>query len=70
MKTLHSLEQKHFIRISEDADINSPSLPGSPLSLKVFKSWIADAAQTPSVSLTEAKQQWAGKRKQLQQLAK
>jgi len=70
MKTLHSLEDKHFIKISDDADLNSPALAGSPLSLKAFKSWIADAEVTPAISLTEARKKWAGKRKQLQQLTK
>jgi hypothetical protein len=70
MKTIHSLEQKHLIKIVDDADMSSPSLPGSPLSLKAFKNWIADAESMPFVSLKDAKTKWAGKRKQLQQLLK
>lgn len=70
MKTLHSLEDKHFIKISDDADLNSPALPGKPLSLKAFKSWIADTETSSTVSLKDAKAKWAGKRKKLQLLSK
>ena len=64
MKALHSLEEKHLIKIGEDADMSSPSLPGTPLSLKAFKNWIANAEETTTISLTQAKTKWAGKRKQ------
>jgi hypothetical protein len=70
MKTIHSLEQKHLVKIVDDADMDSPSLPGAALSLKAFKSWIADAESMSSVSLKDAKTKWSGKRKQLQQLLK
>ncbi|MEP7376003.1 MAG: hypothetical protein ABI675_21585 [Chitinophagaceae bacterium] len=70
MKTLHSLQEKHLIKIAGDADINSPALPGSPLSLSAFKNWIAAAESMPSVSLKDAKTKWAAKRKKLLHLSK
>ena len=68
LKALRDLETKHFISIIEHSDIDSPSLPGASLSLNEFKSWINDAEQTSTVSLTEVKEKWAGKRKQHQDL--
>jgi hypothetical protein len=70
LKTLRDLETKHFISILENSDIDSPSLPGKPLSLNEFKNWIKDAEQTSTVSLTEAKEKWANKKIQLQKLIK
>ncbi len=68
LKALHALEERHFIRIVDDSEINSPSLPGKALSIKAFKLWINEAEDKPSVNLKEAKAKWAGKRKQLQKL--
>ena len=70
LKTLHTLEEKNFIRIVEDADLDSPALPGSLLPLKAFKQWIADAEKNDTISLKEARKKWAGKRKQLQKLTR
>lgn len=70
LKALHALEEKHHIKIIDDADLDSPSLPGPPLSLKAFKEWIAKSEETPTVSLKEAKSKWAEKRKQLQKLTR
>ena len=50
--------------------LHSPTLPGSPLTLKTFKTWIADAEATTTVSLKNAKEKWAGKRKQLVKFTK
>jgi hypothetical protein len=68
LKTLHSLEEKHFIRIVEETSFDSPALPGVQLNLKAFKNWISDAENAPTVDLKEAKAKWASKRKQLQKL--
>jgi len=68
LKILHTLEEKKIIRIIEDADLDSPVLPGSPLPLKAFKQWITDAGSNDTISLKEARKKWAGKRKQLQKL--
>jgi hypothetical protein len=66
LRAIHALEEKHFIRIVENADFESPALPGAALSLKAFKTWISDAENTPTIDLKEAKAKWANKRKQLQ----
>lgn len=68
LKALHSLEEKHFIRIVKDID--SPSLPGSPISLRAFKEWVTNAESNDTLSLNEARQKWTGKRKQLQKLTR
>jgi hypothetical protein len=68
LKALHSLEEKHLIKIVDDAEWNSAALPGEPLSLKTFKSWIKEAENADTVSLKEAKSKWTGKRKRLQKL--
>lgn len=70
MKTLHSLEEKNFIKIAGDADLSSPPLPGSPLSLKAFKTWVTKAEETTTVSLNQAKTKWASKRKQLLKISR
>jgi len=72
LKAIRTLEEKHAIRIVEDAeiDMDSPALPGQPLTLKAFRSWVASAEAAPSVSLKAAKSQWARQKKQLQQLTK
>ncbi len=55
MKTLHSMEEKHLIKIAEDANISSPSLPGIPLSVKAFKNWVTNAEKNKTASLIQAK---------------
>jgi hypothetical protein len=64
LKALHALEEKHHIRIVDDANFDSPALPGAQMSLKAFKDWIAKSEEAPTVSLQEAKFKWAEKRKQ------
>ena len=66
LKTLYNLEEKQFIRILEDTDLDSPALSGKPLSLQTFKNWISAAEASTSVSLKQAKQKWSGKKNQLQ----
>ena len=70
LKVLHSLKEKKFIRIVDETKIDSPALPGTPLSLSEFKNWISDAESNNSMSLKKAKQKWQGKRKRLQKLIK
>ena len=70
LKAIHALEDKNFIRIVENNNFDSPSLPGAALSLKAFKTWINNAEQTPTIDLKEAKATWAIKRKQLQKLTR
>jgi acylphosphatase len=47
--------------------ISSPSLEGTPLTIKEFKEWIKQAESTPTIDLTQAKIKWAQKRKELEQ---
>ena len=69
-KALHALEEKHYIRIVDDANLDSSALPGAQMSLKAYKDWIAKSEEAPTVSLQDAKSKWAEKRKQLQKLTR
>ena len=68
LKALQDLEQKHLIRILNEPDINSYALPGEPISEEDFKKWVEYAEESPTVSLSEAKQRWATQKKKLQKL--
>jgi hypothetical protein len=70
LEVLHALEEKHHIRIVDDANLDSPALSGAQMGLKTFKEWIAKSEDAPTVSLKEAKSKWAEKRKQLQKLTR
>jgi hypothetical protein len=59
LKALHALEDKHYIRIVKDEELDTPSLLGAQLSLKAFKNWIAKSEEATTVSLKEAKSKWA-----------
>ena len=66
---LHNLEEKHLIRIINENEIDSSyALPGDPISVKDFRKWIEYAESTPTISLTQAKQQWQAQKKKLQKL--
>lgn len=68
IKALQSLQAKGHIKIIDNAEVNSPALPGPALSLKEFKEWIAEAEKSPTISQKEAKKQWAAQRKLLLKL--
>lgn len=68
LKALQDLEHKNLIRIVKEPDLNSYSLPGEPISVEDFRKWIEYAENSPTVSLTEAKQRWAAQKKKLQKL--
>ncbi len=70
LRTLKALENTHSISILEDSNFDTPSAAGKPLSFSAFKNWIEVAENAPTVSLTQAKEKWASKRKYLQQLIK
>jgi hypothetical protein len=70
VKTLQDMERSQFISILENSEFDSPALPGAPMSITAFKSWIGASEQTETVSLTQAKEKWASKRKQLLKLTK
>lgn len=67
LEELHNLEEKNFIRIVNE-DFTSYSLPGKPINEDEFRAWIAYAENTPTVSLSEAKQRWEAQKKKLQTL--
>ncbi len=68
LKALQDLEHKNLIRIVKEPDLNSYSLPGEPISVEDFRKWVEYAKNSPTVSLTEAKQRWAGQKKKLKKL--
>ena len=68
---LHNLEAKQLIRIISEIEVTSSySLPGDPMSVEDFRKWIYLSEHTPTVSLTQAKQQWQARKKKLQLLIK
>jgi hypothetical protein len=66
LKALKDLEQKQLIRILKEPDLNSYSLPGEPISIEDFRKWIEYVENSPTVSLTKAKQRWVEQKKKLQ----
>ena len=66
LKALQDLEQKDLIRILKEPEINSYSLPGEPISDEDFRKWVEYTENSPTLSLTEAKQRWANQKKKLQ----
>jgi hypothetical protein len=68
LKALKDLEQKHLIRILNEPDLSSYSLPGDPISNEDFRKWVEYAENSPTVSLNEANLRWSEQRKKLQKL--
>jgi hypothetical protein len=68
LKILKQLENAHSISVLEDWKTETPALPGGPLSIGAFKKWIKDAEIAPTISLDEANERWANKRRQLEHL--
>jgi len=68
LKLLHSLNEKKLIRIVDEAQLNSPSLPGSPLSLNAFKNWVSNAEAGKAISLKKAEQKWGVQKRKLENL--
>jgi hypothetical protein len=68
LKVLQDLEHKHLIRIVKEPDLNSYALPGESMSEQDFKKWVEYTEDSPTVSITEAKQRWATQKKKLQKL--
>lgn len=63
MKTL-SISLSDIIPVSD-----APALKGSPMSADEFSAWILNAEQDATISLSEANEKWASKRKNLLKLA-
>ena len=70
LKVLQDLQEKQFIKILAKSDLNSLALPGEPLTTKLFKSMIAEAESSGSISLKEAKTEWVKRREELRKLIK
>ncbi|MCD6013478.1 MAG: hypothetical protein K0Q79_3340 [Flavipsychrobacter sp.] len=70
LKTIKNLETKHFVRVVDNLEIDSPALPGKRLSITEFRNWIKNAEQTQTVPFKQAQEKWANKRKQIQALTK
>jgi hypothetical protein len=44
-----------FIKLVTETALNTPSIPGSELSLGEFRNWVLEAENVPSIPLKEAK---------------
>ena len=65
LKALQELESQHLIRIVNEPDPEYYALPGNPISEEDFKNWVERAENSPTVSLTEARQKWFEQKKKL-----
>ena len=68
LKALQDLEHKHLIRIVEEPDLSLVALPGKPINDEDFRKWVEYTENSPTVSLTEAKQRWSTQKTKLQKL--
>lgn len=69
IKELHNLEEKKLIRIIPEKDDDfSLTIRGNPLDADSFRKWIEYIENTPTVSLTEAKNQWEVQKRNLGKL--
>jgi hypothetical protein len=68
LKALKELENEHLIRIVKEPDLNSYIFPGKPISNEDFRRWVEYAENSPTLSIAEARQQWAEQKKKLQKL--
>lgn len=68
LKALQDLEDKRLIRIVKKPDLNSYALQGEAISEEDFRKWIEYTEDSPTVSITEAKQRWATQEEKLQKL--
>lgn len=68
LKVTQDLEQKRIIRIVNYPDLDSYALPGNAISEEDFKQWVEYAQESPSISITEARERWALQKKKLEKL--
>lgn len=54
----------------ESLDNKSPALPGKELSISEFKKWINQAEKAPTISLSEAKEKWILRKKELTKISR
>ena len=65
LKVLQDLQERHFINILAKTNLNSPVFPGEPLTTEEFKELILNRENGSSISLKEANDKWAKKKKHL-----
>jgi len=65
LEELKKLEENKLIRILNEPDINSYSLPGEAISENDFNSWIEYAEESPTTDLYLAKERWEKQKKSL-----
>lgn len=68
LQALLELENRNLIRILKEPDLGTYALPGEPINIEDFIKWIEYAENSPTVSLTEAKQRWTTQKQKLQKL--
>jgi hypothetical protein len=70
VKALQELQAKHYIKIISKTNLDSPALPGKPLSPQQLKELVLSREQGPSMSLKEARAKWNKRMKQILKHAK
>jgi hypothetical protein len=70
LKILQDLEEKRFIKILRNPDVNSLVFPGEPLTEEELKRWVEGRESGETMSLKTAKKQWEKQEKQLLALGK
>lgn len=70
LKALQELENQQLIRIINEPDSPLYALPGDPISEEDFRNWVENAENSPTISLTEARQQWFEQKERLKKLIK
>lgn len=67
---MQRLEQKRFICILPESEIDSVAILGEPMSLNLYKNWIKNTEKEETVNLKKVEHKWIARRKKLQQLIK
>ena len=68
LEELRKLEENKLIRILNEPDINSYSLPGEAISENEFKNWIEYAEESPTIDFYKAKEKWENQKKKLKKI--
>lgn len=70
LRLMQDLELNNLIRIIKKPEVDYFSLSGDSISIRDFKKWIKDAENADFVSLSDAKNKWEQKKKQIEKLIK
>lgn len=65
LEELRKLEENKLIRILNEPDVYSYSLPGEAISENDFKNWIEYAEESPTTDLYQAKKRWKNQKTKL-----